>query len=152
MTDLDDRARRTLEIARAAHEPTLADRTRVRAALGARLHAEPLLLDAPGTPAAGSLGPVLDKLLLALGVGGVAGFAAGFFVAGLVAPAGPLAPPSPAPPLHAASAAPAPSMTDEPNTAETTPGVDAAVDVARAVDRAPSAPTVSPVSARKLAA
>jgi hypothetical protein len=86
MTDLDKRARRALEIARSGHEPSPADRARVRAALGARVRAEPLLLDAPALSTS-PWRPILDKLLVALGLGGIAGFAMGFFVAGLAAPA-----------------------------------------------------------------
>jgi hypothetical protein len=79
MKEMEERARQLLEIARAGHNPRPADATRVRAALKARVQAEPALLQASSKPALGS--SLLRKLALAFGAGGGAGFAAGLYVA-----------------------------------------------------------------------
>lgn len=140
MTELDDRARRTLEIARAAHEPSLADRARVRAALGARLHAEPLLLDATPASAPPRLARMLDRLLLGLGIGGVAGFAAGFVVADAVAPG---AAPSLAVPQ------PAPSSISAPSAPSALPAADAVPDGGPAPEPTRASPVAVPAVARR---
>jgi hypothetical protein len=79
MNDVEERARHLIEAARAGHHPNAADAARVRAALKARVLAEPLLLQ-PSPPAVGASG-VLGKVLIALGVGGSLGFAAGLYAA-----------------------------------------------------------------------
>src|SRR5688572_1577863 len=89
MSDLEERARRLVDAARPGHNPTAADAARVRAALKARVLAEPLLLQ-PGPMQAGPLragrapgaaGGALGKVLIALGVGSALGFAAGLYAA-----------------------------------------------------------------------
>ena len=94
MNELEERTRRALDAARAGHDPSAADAARVRAALKARVLAEPLLIQPGLAPAAVKSG-VLAKVLLALGVGGSLGFAAGLYVARTFLPgmpAGPIEP------------------------------------------------------------
>ncbi|MEO8183773.1 MAG: hypothetical protein ABI895_33530 [Deltaproteobacteria bacterium] len=85
MKELEERARRVLDVVRDRHNPAPADAARVRAALQARVWAEPALLQVSSRPALEAR--LLRKLLLAFGVGGGAGFAAGLYVAQAVAPA-----------------------------------------------------------------
>jgi hypothetical protein len=89
MSDLEERARRLVDAARPGHNPTAADAARVRAALKARVLAEPLLIQ-PGPTQAGPLraegapgaaGGALGKVLVALGMGSALGFAAGLYAA-----------------------------------------------------------------------
>lgn len=89
MSDLEERARRLVDAARPGHNPSAADAARVRAALQARVLAEPLLIE-PGPMhagplragrAAGGAGGALGKVLVALGVGSALGFAAGLYAA-----------------------------------------------------------------------
>jgi hypothetical protein len=79
MKEMEERARQLLEIARAGHDPRPVDATRVRAALKARVLAEPALLQATSKPPLEA--SLLRKLALAFGAGGGAGFAAGLYVA-----------------------------------------------------------------------
>jgi len=79
MKEMEERARQLIEMARAGHNPRPADATRVRAALKARVLAEPALLQVTSKPAPGA--GLLRKLALAFGAGGGAGFAAGLYVA-----------------------------------------------------------------------
>lgn len=79
MKEMEQRARELLDIARAGHNPRPADATRVRAALKARVLAEPSLIQPTSKPPFRS--SLLRKLALAFGAGGGAGFAAGLYVA-----------------------------------------------------------------------
>ena len=79
MKEMEERARQLLDIARTGHNPRPADATRVRAALRARVLAEPALLQPTSKPPFRS--SLLRKLALAFGAGGGAGFAAGLYVA-----------------------------------------------------------------------
>jgi hypothetical protein len=79
MSDMEERARRLVDAARPGHNPTGADAARVRAALKARVLAEPLLIQPGPAQAAASGG--LGKLLVAVGVGSALGFAAGLYAA-----------------------------------------------------------------------
>lgn len=141
MNDLEERARRMLDAARPGHNPTAADTARVRAALKARVLAEPLLLEPsipPGVAPAGASG-VLGKLIVALGVGGSLGFAAGVYAAtalwpGLLARPSETAVADAAPPATGAVAAPAAPGTDREAATPSRLG-DAEPD---AVERAPS--------------
>lgn len=99
MNELEERARRVLDAGRALHGPSVSDAQRVRARLEARVHADPRLLE-PRLPALAGSG-VLDKVLIALGVGGVAGFAAGFFVAHSLAAVSPPQAVTPSPNIDA---------------------------------------------------
>jgi hypothetical protein len=94
MSDLEERARRLVDAARPGHNPSAADAARVRAALKARVLAEPLLIQPgpaqtrPLTPGLLPPGPVpvaasgaFGKVLIALGVGSALGFAAGLYAA-----------------------------------------------------------------------
>jgi hypothetical protein len=103
MSDLDERARRLLDAARPGHNPTDADAARVRAALKARVLAEPLLIQPlpmpagrfqPGRAPSAASG-VLGKVLIALGVGSALGFAAGLYAAQALWPGTPARPPEP---------------------------------------------------------
>jgi len=85
MKELEERARRVLDVVRDQHNPVPADAARVRAALQARVLLEPALLQVSSRPALEAR--LLRKLLLAFGVGGGAGFAAGLYVAQSFAPA-----------------------------------------------------------------
>jgi hypothetical protein len=102
MSDLEERARRLLEAARPGHNPTDGDAARVRAALKARVLAEPLLIQPlpmqsgpfqPGQAPATSR--ALGKVLGALGVGSALGFAAGLYAAQTFWPGMPARPPAP---------------------------------------------------------
>lgn len=84
MKETEERARQLLDIARAGHNPRPADATRVRAALRARVLAEPALMQPTSKPPFRS--SLLRKLALAFGAGGGAGFAAGLYVAQTMAP------------------------------------------------------------------
>jgi len=114
MKELEERARQLLEIARAGHNPRPADATRVRAALKARVLAEPALLQVTSKPAPGA--SLLHKLAIAFGAGGGAGFAAGLYVAQTMAHPVPEAPAVVAPlaALREETASPAPA-THEPD-------------------------------------
>ncbi len=100
MNELEERARRVLDAGRSLHDPSVSDAQRVRARLQARVHADPLLIE-PHLPSALAGRGVLEKVLLALGVGGVAGFAAGFFVAHSLASVSPSQAVAPAPSIDA---------------------------------------------------
>ena len=81
MSDREERARQLIERARPLHSPSTADAARVRAALGARIAAEPLLV-APDAPAAvGTAASGLGKLLAVFAAGSSLGLAAGLYVA-----------------------------------------------------------------------
>jgi hypothetical protein len=86
VSELEERARRVLEVARRGHGPSAADAVRVRAALRQRALVDPSAFEAAGLARGAGGKGILDKLLLTLGVGAVAGFAAGFYVAQSIAP------------------------------------------------------------------
>jgi hypothetical protein len=85
MKEMEERARRVLDVVRDRHNPAPADAARVRAKLRARVLLEPALLQVSSRPALEAR--LLRKLLLAFGVGGGVGFAAGLYVAQALAPA-----------------------------------------------------------------
>ena len=88
MREMEERARQLLDVARERHNPGPTDAARVRARLKARVLAEPALLQAASKPASKPPfeGSLLRKLLLTFAAGGVAGFAAGLYVAHTFAP------------------------------------------------------------------
>lgn len=95
MTELEERARRLLDVARSQHDPSAMDAARVRSALRARVAAEPGLIEQPMRAAFERALP--GQLLVAFGAGGLAGFAAGVYVALAVVPAPLSLPAEPAP-------------------------------------------------------
>ncbi len=134
MKEMEERARQLLDIARAGHNPRPADATRVRAALKARVLAEPALIQPSSKPPFRS--SLLRKLALAFGAGGGAGFAAGLYVAQtLSAPAAVDLPAQPAVASdlpHADSEAARAPAVEVPSPA---PGVDESQASDRASDR-----------------
>jgi hypothetical protein len=88
MTELDERARRLVDAARAM-EPTTADRARVRAALAARLGAGALSPEVPQPPPPAPIAapavPIAKALTAAALIGGIA-FGAGLSVGRTTAP------------------------------------------------------------------
>lgn len=94
MNELEERARRVLEVARSGHDPSPADAQRVHVALKARVLADPASIEPRASEAWGSSG-VLAKVLSALGAGAMAGFAVGFYVAQAMAPGASSVPPHP---------------------------------------------------------
>jgi len=105
MSDWDDRAQRVLERVRPLHGPGPADAARVRAALGARIAADPGLLVASSIAPSAAAG--LAKVLAIFGAGSVAGFGAGFYVAEAFS----AAPPARSDLVASVISAPAPSVT-----------------------------------------
>lgn len=103
MNELEERARRVLDVARSRHEPSAVDVARVRSALRARVAADPKLLEQPMSAPLGRALP--GKLLVVFGAGGVAGFAAGLYVASALAPAAVAPPFEPAPSRDGANVA-----------------------------------------------
>jgi hypothetical protein len=97
MNELEERARRVLDVARSQHNPSAVDAERVLAELKARVLAEPMLIESGSPPLAGK--SALGKVLIALGVGGSAGFAAGLFAAQALTPVAPLPPFPPSEPV-----------------------------------------------------
>ena len=73
MTDPTSTGQKLLEQARAGHDPSAEDEARVRAALHARVLANPLLISAKGTHALTGLGKLISgKAVISLSLGGAA--------------------------------------------------------------------------------
>lgn len=155
MNELDERARRVLDVARALHNPSAADAARVRAGFEARVLADPMLLEPRLPPALGATG-IVGKLLLAFGVGGSAGFLAGFLVAQGLLPVAQSQPFVPAPsgdaaidmPAKAAVAAASTGVKAPPDGVDTVaalPGTEGAEPPGAAA--APTTPRVEPKAA-----
>lgn len=133
MNDRDTRAHQLIDVARSLHSPSAGDAARVRAALSARIAAEPKLIE-PLVPAAAPASAGLAQLLVVFGAGSSLGFAAGFYIAlnSAPLPATPVAVTAPsaivaAPAAvgsevqaerSAASAVPVPASAEEPPRAE----------------------------------
>jgi hypothetical protein len=89
MNELDERAQGWLEAARTGHNPSSADAERVRAALKARVLADPELFEPK--PVSRFVPRGVRQLLGVFGAGAVLGFGAGVYVARASLPAQPLA-------------------------------------------------------------
>jgi hypothetical protein len=136
MNDVEERARHLIEAARAGHHPNAADAARVRAALKARVLAEPLLLQPGAAPAVGASG-ALGKVLIALAVGGSLGFAAGLYAAQAFWPGAPARPLEARAAERAAIATGASSAAATPDSAPAPDGADPAAEArARGLDAA----------------
>jgi len=115
MNELEAKAGRVLEVARAGHAPSAADAERVRAKLRARVLAEPMLIE-PGASVPRPRSGLLRRWAAAFAMGGSAGFAVGFWAAQALGPAAPSASHAPVPGEHGAApsaveSAPEPSHT-----------------------------------------